>query len=53
MLQNFKVTDVKLATHVFMVADEKNEGALDAKDLIANLVFWLRGDLSHKFAIFF
>jgi Ca2+-binding EF-hand superfamily protein len=47
------VTDVKLSTHIFMVADDKNNGSLDVRELIANIVFWLRGDLSHKFSIYF
>ena len=53
MMQTFKVTDVKLATHIFMVADEKNEGALDVTTLIANILFWLKGDLANKWMMYF
>jgi hypothetical protein len=49
MLHNFKITDVRLATHIFLAADTKNQGALDIRDLIASIVFWLRGDISSKF----
>lgn len=42
-----------LSTHIFMAADTKNSGALDIRDLIANIVFWLRGDISSKFEFYF
>jgi hypothetical protein len=36
-----------------MLADEHSSGALDIRVLIANMVFWLRGDLRQKFSLFF
>jgi hypothetical protein len=36
-----------------MAADPKNQGALDARDLIASMVFWLRGDIVFKFRFYF
>jgi len=36
-----------------MVADSSKDGALDVRELIGNFIFWLRGDLGYKFALFF
>ena len=53
MLQHFAVSDVMLTSHIFLVADTKGDGALDVRDLIGNIIFWLRGDLGYKFAFYF
>lgn len=36
-----------------MTADSGRHGALDIRELLANIIFWLRGDLGYKFGIFF
>ena len=36
-----------------MVADAERKGALDVRELLANMVFWLRGDHAYKWALFF
>lgn len=36
-----------------MIADANADGALDIRELLANLIFWLRGSLGLKFALFF
>ena len=53
MVQTFRVQDVKLTNSLFMVADEQRKGALDVRALLANIVFWLKGDHDLKWALFF
>jgi len=53
MVDVFKVKDIHLCNHIFVIADSKKDGALDIRELIGNLIFWLRGELSYKFALFF
>lgn len=53
MLQHFGVSDVKLTSHIFNLADSKGDGALDVRDLIGCIIFWLRADFGYKFAFYF
>ena len=53
MLDVFKVKDAQLVNNVFVIADVNGTGALDIRELIGNVVFWLRGTLGYKFALFF
>ena len=36
-----------------MVADAESKGALDVRELLGNMIFWLRGDHAYKWALFF
>ena len=36
-----------------MVADSEKKGALDVRELLANMVFWLRGDHVQKWVLFY
>lgn len=42
-----------LTNAIFMVADSEKKGALDVRELLGNMVFWLRGDHSQKWLLFF
>jgi len=53
MLDVFKVKDAQLVNNIFVIADVNGTGALDIRELIGNIVFWLRGTLGYKFALFF
>ena len=53
MLDVFKVKDAHLVNNVFVIADTNGNGALDIRELIGNIIFWLRGTLGYKFALFF
>lgn len=53
MVQKFKVSDVKLTNSLFMLADEGRKGALDVRVLLANILFWLKGEHDLKWALFF
>ena len=44
MMQRFGIQDVQLTNAIFMVADSEKKGALDVRELLGNMVFWLRGD---------
>ena len=44
---------MKLTNSLFMVADETKKGALDPRIMIANMIFWLKGDSGIKWAFFF
>ena len=53
MVQKFRITDVKLSNSFFMVADEKRKGALDVRELLGNMVFFLKGEHDLKWALVF
>lgn len=53
MLDVFKVKDAQLVNNLFLISDTNGTGALDIRELIGNIVFWLRGNLGLKFALFF
>jgi hypothetical protein len=36
-----------------LISDVNGNGALDIREIIGNLIFWLRGSLGLKFALFF
>lgn len=36
-----------------MISDANGNGALDIREIIGNIIFWLRGSLGLKFALFF
>ena len=42
-----------MTNSIFMVADAERKGALDVRELLANMIFWLRGDHTYKWALFF
>jgi hypothetical protein len=52
MLDVFKVKDAQLVNNLFLISDTNGSGALDVRELIGNIVFWLRGNLGLKFACF-
>lgn len=53
LIDVFKVKDAQLINNMFTIADTNGDGALDIRELIGNLIFWLRGNLGYKFALFF
>ena len=53
MVQQFNIQDVALTNGIFMVADAESRGALDVRELLGNMIFWLRGDHAYKWALFF
>ena len=53
MFNDFKVKDALTLNNLFMVADVQGHGALDIRELLGNIIFWLRGTLGYKFALFF
>lgn len=53
MLDVFKVKDAQLLNNLFVISDVNGNGALDIREIIGNLIFWLRGSLGLKFAFFF
>ena len=53
MVQRFRVNDVKLTNSLFMVSDEKRKGALDVRELLGNMLFFLKGEHDLKWAFFF
>jgi hypothetical protein len=38
---------------LFVISDTNGSGALDIREIIGNIIFWLRGSLGLKFALFF
>jgi hypothetical protein len=53
MLDVFKVKDAQLLNNLFVISDVNGNGALDIREIIGNIIFWLRGSLGLKFALFF
>jgi Ca2+-binding EF-hand superfamily protein len=53
MLDVFKVKDAQLVNNLFVISDTNASGALDIRELIGNIIFWVRGALGLKFALFF
>ena len=53
MVNNFKVNDPTLVEQIFSIADVNHTGSIDVRELLGNLIFWLRGDLETKFDLFF
>jgi hypothetical protein len=53
MVNNFKVQDPPLVDQIFSIADVNHNGSIDIRELLGNLLFWLRGDLDVKFELFF
>ena len=53
MYDMFKISDSQLISNIFLIADYRGDGALDIRELLGNLIFWLRGTLGYKFALFF
>jgi hypothetical protein len=53
MLDVFKVKDAQLLNNIFLISDTNGSGGLDIRELIGNIIFWLRGSLGLKFALFF
>jgi Ca2+-binding EF-hand superfamily protein len=49
----FKINDPQLINNIFLLADSRGNGALDIRELIGNMIFWLRGSIGYKFALFF
>jgi hypothetical protein len=39
--------------NIFLIADTHGAGALDIRELLGNILFWLRGTIGYKFALFF
>ena len=42
-----------MINNIFLISDVNGSGALDVREIIGNIVFWLRGSLGLKFALFF
>jgi hypothetical protein len=53
MLDVFKVKDAQLVNNLFVISDTNASGALDIRELIGNIIFWVRGALGLKLALFF
>jgi len=53
LMDNFKVKDAQLLSNIFIIADSNGDGALDIREIIGNLIFWLKGSIGYKFALFF
>jgi hypothetical protein len=53
MLDVFKIKDSQLLNNLFLISDVNGSGALDIREIIGNIIFWLRGSLGLKFALFF
>jgi hypothetical protein len=53
MLDVFKVKDAQLVNNLFVISDSNGSGALDVRELLGNIIFWVRGALGLKFALFF
>lgn len=53
MLDVFKVKDAQLLNNLFIISDVKGTGSLDIREIIGNILFWVRGSLGLKFAFFF
>ena len=53
MFNEFKVRDAQLVNNIFVIADTNGHGALDIRELLGNMIFWLRGTIGYKFALFF
>jgi hypothetical protein len=53
MLDVFKVKDAQLLNNLFILSDVNGNGSLDIREIIGNIVFWVRGSLGLKFALFF
>jgi len=53
MLDVFKVKDAQLMNNLFLISDTNGSGALDIRELLGNMLFWVRGSLPLKFALFF
>jgi hypothetical protein len=39
--------------NLFMISDTHGTGALDIREILGNIIFWVRGALGLKFALFF
>lgn len=53
MLDVFRIKDAQLLNNLFLISDVNGNGALDIREIISNVIFWLRGSLGYKFALFF
>ena len=57
MSQKFRVQDVQLSGQIFSVCATRIENslpvALDIREIIGNMIFWLRGDTESKWRLFF
>lgn len=53
MVDEFKIRDEKLLDNVFLIADVDGEGALDIREICANILFHMRGPIELKLALFF
>lgn len=42
-----------MLNNLFLISDTNGNGALDIREIIGNIIFWLRGSLGYKFALFF
>ena len=57
--QKFRVTDVQLSGQVFSICTTRTTSnnslpvALDIREVIGNMIFWLRGDTESKWRLFF
>lgn len=53
MLDVFKVKDAQLVNNLFIISDTNGTGGLDIREILGNIIFWVRGHLGLKFALFF
>ena len=42
-----------MLNNLYLISDVKGQGALDIREIIGNIIFWVRGSLGLKFALFF
>ena len=52
MSDAFKIRDAKLLDNVYMIADVDGDGALDIREILAAILFHLRGTIEFKLALF-
>ena len=53
MVNSFNVKDALLLENLFYTFDKEESGILDIRDIISNIVFWLKGPVNFKFALYF
>ena len=53
MTDVFKIRDSRLLENVYMISDVTGEGALDIRELCSTMLFYMRGSLDFKLALFF
>lgn len=53
MTDVFKIRDAKLLDNIYMISDVQGTGALDIREILATMLFHMKGNIEHKMALFF